>query len=134
MDFNGSEAVVRLDLRFPVTCDFTATAAKLKKIFEENAFRETEHTAWNPVYFPKDHFLIESLLKVYRKVTKDKGEPIVSGSGSYSKVIPNIAAFGAIFPGESQAWHQINEYIEIGNLLKMAEIYAEAIYELGTTL
>lgn len=76
--------------------------------------------------------MIKALLKAYQKVTKDKSEPTYSGSGSYSKSIPNIAAFGAIFPGESLAWHQKNEYIDIDSLVKTCRIYAEAIYELGS--
>jgi len=130
IEFDGENAVIRLDIRYPVTCDFVETLERLKHIFDSNGFKEYERSYWDPVYFPKEHFLIEALLKAYRQVTKDKSEPIVSGSGSYSKVIPNVAAFGAIFPGGNQAWHRVNEYIEIDSLIKMTEIYAHAIYEL----
>ena len=101
-------------------------------IFESEGFTEYECYYWDPVYFPKEHFLIETLLRSYRQVTKDKTEPVVSGSGSYSKVMPNIAAFGAIFPGGNQAWHRVNEFIDIDDLMKMTEIYANAIIELAS--
>lgn len=125
---------IRLDLRYPVTCDFKKTSDKIIGRFGENGFDLAENTYWDPVYFPKEHFLIKALLKAYRDVTKDTSEPISSGSGSYSKVMPNIAAFGAIFPGESEAWHRVNEYIDIDNLVKLTEIYAAAAYELAKTL
>ncbi len=131
-DFDGENSTIRLDIRYPVTCDFEGTSKKIKTLFENNGFIQTENTYWDPIYFPQNHFLIKALLKAYREVTKDNSEPISSGSGSYSKVIPNVAAFGAIFPGESEAWHQKNEYIDIDNLVKMCEIYATAIYELGS--
>lgn len=131
IDYDGREARVRLDIRYPVTCDFEESANALKEVFNSNGFDEFECSYWDPVYFPKEHFLIKALLKAYRQVTKDKTDPLVSGSGSYSKVIPNVAAFGAIFPGGNQAWHRVNEFIEIDSLLKMSEIYANAIVELG---
>lgn len=134
ISFENEETMVRLDLRYPVTCDFETAAKKITDSFVKNGFQQKENSYWDPIYFPKEHFLIKALLKAYRDVTKDTSEPISSGSGSYSKVMPNIAAFGAIFPGESQAWHQVNEYIDIDNLIKMSEIYATAIYELSTTL
>lgn len=132
LDYKG--ITVRLDLRYPVTCDFKKTSEKIIGRFKENGFTSIENTYWDPVYFPKDHFLIKALLKAYQEVTKDTSEPISSGSGSYSKVMPNIAAFGAIFPGESEAWHRVNEYIDTDDLMKLTEIYAAAAYELASTL
>lgn len=125
------ELRVRLDLRYPVTCRYDLAYGTMEKLFLDQGFQPVENSHWDPIYFPREHFLIRLLLKAYQKVTRDTSEPTSSGSGSYSKSIPNIAAFGAIFPGESLAWHQKNEYIDIDNLLKTCEIYAEAIYALG---
>ena len=132
LTFDGKKMHVRLDLRYPVTCRYDQVYGKLQDSFLENGFSPVENSYWDPTYFPREHFLIKALLKAYQKVTKDKSEPTYSGSGSYSKSIPNIAAFGAIFPGESLAWHQKNEYIDIDSLVKTCRIYAEAIYELGS--
>ncbi len=134
LSLEEDEVTVRFDVRYPVTCSFKDVAEKVRLIFNKSGFAEVENTYWEPVYFPREHFLIKALLKAYRQVTKDFGEPIASGSGSYSKIIPNIAAFGAIFPGENPAWHRVNEYIDIDDMMKMAEIYAAAIYELASTL
>ena len=132
LNFDGETMHVRLDLRYPVTCRYDLVYGKLQDRFLEQGFEPVENSFWDPIYFPQEHFLIKALLKAYQRVTKDKSEPTYSGSGSYSKSIPNIAAFGAIFPGESLAWHQKNEYIEIDSLLKTCRIYAEAICELGS--
>lgn len=132
LEYDGNEVRIRLDIRYPITCDFVEAKERLREIFESEGFTEYECSYWDPVYFPKEHFLIETLLRSYRQVTKDKTEPVVSGSGSYSKVMPNIAAFGAIFPGGNQAWHRVNEFIDIDDLMKMTEIYANAIIELAS--
>ena len=131
LSYDGETMNVRLDLRYPVTCQYDQVYQRLWDAFRDQGFREVENSYWDPIYFPREHFLIEALLKAYQKVTRDKSEPTYSGSGSYSKSIPNVAAFGAIFPGESLAWHQKNEYVDIDNLVKTCEIYAEAICRLG---
>ena len=89
-----------------------------------------ECTYWPPTYFPKNHFLIDALLKSYREVTGDDSEPVSGNSASYSKVMPNIAAFGAHYPGEGIIWDQTDEYLEIDSLERTAKIYANAIYKL----
>ena len=134
INFYQGEMAVRLDFRYPVTCDFVAVSRTLHDQFTMNGFARTENSFWDPIYFPKEHFLITALLDAYRDVTGDTSEPIFSGSGSYSKVMPNVAAFGAIFPGESMAWHRVNEYIDLENLYKMTEIYATAIEKLANNL
>lgn len=132
LSYDGEKMDVRLDLRYPVTCRYDLVYSRMRELFWEQGFQPVENSYWDPTYFPREHFLIKALLKAYQRVTHDRSEPTYSGSGSYSKSIPNIAAFGAIFPGESLAWHQKNEYIEIDSLLKTCQIYAEAIEELGS--
>ena len=44
--------------------------------------------------------------------------------------MPNIAAFGAHYPGEGIIWDQTDEYLEIESLETTAKIYANAIYKL----
>jgi len=53
------------------------------------------------------------------------------GGGTYAKEMPNIVAFGPMFPGEPDTIHKQNEYITIDNLIKNAKIYAHALYELA---
>jgi succinyl-diaminopimelate desuccinylase len=45
--------------------------------------------------------------------------------------MPNIVAFGPIFPGKPDLDHQANEYIEVEDLVLNAKIYGNAIYELA---
>lgn len=120
-----------LNLRYPVTY----TLDDMMKPFEEKIkavgfeVEDFEHQA--PLYFPKDHKLIETLLKVYEDQTGRKEEPIAIGGGTYAKEIPNTVAFGPLFPGKADIAHQANEYIEIEDLMLITKIYANAIKELA---
>jgi succinyl-diaminopimelate desuccinylase len=85
----------------------------------------------HPLFFPDDHPLIKSLQKVYTEQTGKKAELLAIGGGTYAKEMPNIVAFGPIFPGKPDLDHQANEYIEIDDLILNAKIYGHAIYELA---
>ena len=53
------------------------------------------------------------------------------GGGTYAKMLPNIVAFGPIFPGDEVREHKPDEFIEIPKLMKNAQIIAAAMYELA---
>ena len=52
------------------------------------------------------------------------------GGGTYAKSLPNIVAFGPIFPGDEVREHKPDEYMEIDRLVDNAVILAAAMYEL----
>ncbi len=70
-------------------------------------------------------------LKVYTEQTGLKANLLAIGGGTYAKEMPNIVAFGPIFPGKPDLDHQANECIEVNDLVLNAKIYAHAIYELA---
>ena len=45
--------------------------------------------------------------------------------------MPNIVAFGPIFPGDEVREHKPDEFIEIDKLMRNAQIIAEAMYQLA---
>ena len=53
------------------------------------------------------------------------------GGGTYAKSMPNLVAFGPIFPGDEVREHKPDEYMEIERVLQNAEIIAAAMYELA---
>lgn len=123
---------LRLDCRFPTTSNYYHAIETVNSHFRDAGFEGKECSYWPPTYFPRNHFLINALIESYRSVTGDDSEPISSSSASYSKVMPNIAAFGAHYPGEGIVWDQNDEYLEIDSLETTAKIYANAIYKLCT--
>ncbi|MDD5986856.1 MAG: Sapep family Mn(2+)-dependent dipeptidase [Eubacteriales bacterium] len=134
MDIEDGWLEVALDCRYPTSCNYIGAIETINQLFEEAGFRKVSCNYWPPTYFPRNHFLIHALLESYREVTGDESEPVSGSSASYAKAMPNVAAFGAHFPGEGIIWDQTDEYIEIDSLVKTAKIYARSIYQLCTAL
>lgn len=85
-----------------------------------------------PLYIPKDNFLVEKLMDVYKEETGDmESEAITIGGGTYARAMENAVAFGPMFPGQEDVVHQKNEYISIDHLMQITRIYARALYELA---
>ena len=71
-------------------------------------------------------------MKVYREQTGEMdSEPITIGGGTYARAMDNAVAFGPMFPGQKELAHQKDEFISIDHLMKIAKIYAYALYELA---
>ena len=52
------------------------------------------------------------------------------GGGTYARAMPNVVAFGPLFPGRKATEHMKNEYIPVSDLMDIKEIYKRAIKEL----
>ncbi len=130
-EINEELADLWLDIRYPVTANGEELMKKLTEKFAECGAKIERVDADEPLYYPKDSKLVETMLKVYNEQTGTVGEAYGIGGGTYAKELPNIVGFGPIFPGKPDLDHQANEYIEIGDLMMNAKIYAHTIYELA---
>lgn len=122
---------VSVDIRFPVT--FKSDDVKIpfvSKLQGSNIRAEKIETA-EPLYFEESHPLVKTLRKVYEEQTGKDSKPFCIGGGTYAKAMPNILAFGPVFPGDPDTIHQVNEFISLDNLIINAKIYAHALYELA---
>ncbi len=128
---DGEKVSVKLNYRYPVTCEYEDCQPKLEKAFREAGWEQVSHLHKPKLYIPEDSELVQSLLKVYREATGDMSGPKSIGGGTYAKAIPNILAFGPIFPGDEVTEHCPNEYITIKRLMENAKIIAAAMVELG---
>ncbi|MCY6371611.1 dipeptidase PepV [Clostridium ganghwense] len=131
IDINEEKARMTVNLRYPVTCTFEEMMNGINATLEGSEIRVENMEHQKPLYFPQDHPTIKALSKVYEEQTGEKVELLSIGGGTYAKEMPNIVAFGPLFPGEPELIHQPNEYIEVEDLIKNAKIYAHAIYELA---
>ena len=66
-----------------------------------------------------------------REQTGLEGQPKSIGGGTYAKAIPNVVAFGPIFPGDEVREHKPDEFMEIDRLMENVHIFAEALYRLA---
>jgi predicted dipeptidase len=127
----GEVEQLLIDMRIPVTVSKEEIVGKLRAAAARYGLEYREFDWLAPLYLPRDHFIIETLMKVYRQVSGDRvSEPLASGGATYARAIDNCVAFGALFPGELLTEHQPNERVMLNNLYKAMEIYAHAIYEL----
>lgn len=120
-----------LSVRYPVTKTFDDAAPRLRAAFRLGGFDETAMVHKAAIYMPPEKELIQKLSKVYKAETGQKAELKSIGGGTYAKCIPNLVAFGPIFPGDEVREHKPDEYMEVERLLQNAEIIAAAMYELA---
>lgn len=120
-----------LNLRYPVTCKMDDLMNPFNMRIKGTGIKVTNFENQDPLYFPEDHPIITALQEVYKKETGLEPKLLAIGGGTYAKEMPNIVAFGPLFPGDVDLDHQVNECIEIDKLIVNAKIYAHAIYELA---
>ncbi len=84
----------------------------------------------NPHYTDENSDFVQSLLRVYERVTGENGRCITIGGGTYVHDIEGGVAFGAEYEGGSGNMHGPDEFITEESLLLNAEIMAEAIKEI----
>ncbi len=121
-----------IDNRVPVSYKCEEAQKLVEKELEGTRFRFENPQATESIYVPKDSFLVETLMEVYKDVTGDAdAEPQVDGACSYARALDNCVAFGAILPGQPDLMHQKNEYLELEQLNMWMKIYLEAIYRLA---
>lgn len=122
---------VSMSIRYPVTATLSQIEPSLRQSFASGGFTEHGWTHFAPCYMPPESELVQTLCKVYERETGEKATLKSIGGGTYAKFIPNIVAFGPIFPGDEVREHKADEYMVIEQLLRHAEITAAAMYELA---
>ena len=120
-----------INYRYPVTKAYEDCAPAFDALFTQAGFAKDKELHKAKLYIPADSDLVKTLLKVYKEHTGIDGKPVSIGGGTYAKALPNILAFGPIFPGDEVREHKPDEFIEIPKLMKNAQIIASAMYEMA---
>lgn len=119
------------NLRYPKNFNFDEQMKKLSDLCKENAVQLKVQTNSRYHYVPKGSIIVRALLKSYKRWTKGQtvgySEPISIGGGTYARDFENAVAFGALFPGEEECMHQVDEHANIENLILASFIYMDAI-------
>jgi len=131
VSFKDKTLSLDINYRTPVTLDYDAINEKFVQIIEKTGAKVEFLLKDRPLFYPEDHFLVKTLLEVYRKYVNSNTPPLSIGGGTYSKHIPNTVSFGPLFEGEEDLCHQANEFARIPDLIKCSAIYAEALTKLS---
>lgn len=125
--------VITVNVRYPIKSSAREVYDGIRNNLKDTSIKLIEDEGdKKPLHVDKDSFLVEKLMKVYREETGDMdSEPITIGGGTYARAMDNAVAFGPMFPGQEDVVHQKNEYISVDHLMKLAKIYAKALYELA---
>lgn len=126
-----SQLRLKINYRYPVTKTYNDCAPIFNARFFDAGFVLDSEVHKEKLYISEDSELVKSLLKVYRENTGSDGKAKCIGGGTYAKLLPNTLAFGPIFPGDEIREHKPDEYIEVDNLMRNAQIIASAMYELA---
>ncbi len=124
-----SVLILGMNLRIPIHTSIDTIKEKIKSTLfssiSAHFSREKE-----PLYIPKDNWLIQTLCNVFKEVTTIDAPPIAIGGATYARAFPNHVSFGANMPNNEDMCHKNDEFICIDNLMLTAKIYANAIYRL----
>lgn len=119
-----------IDIRFPLDRKKAEISDIICGKLREVGFDIDSCEGVEPHCTDENSTFVQALLKTYERVTGEKGRCIAIGGGTYVHEIEGGVAFGAEFPGKDYHMHSPDEFITVGELLKNAELMAEAIIEI----
>jgi succinyl-diaminopimelate desuccinylase len=130
-NINEDLATVSVNIRYPVSYTAENVLEGIEETLGQNRIGIVTRMIQEPIYFPLDDPYVIRMIDAYQKETGDtSSRPSVSGGGSYAKFFDNIMAFGALFPEEENTMHQADEKLSKESFMRMARIYADAIYSI----
>lgn len=133
LKLDGEKIILTINVRYPIHSSAREVYDGIKENLKDTNINLVEGQGdQKPLYIPKDNFLVEKLMEVYKEETGDKeSDAITIGGGTYARAMDNAVAFGPMFPGQEDVVHQKNEYISIEHLMQITRMYAKALYELA---
>lgn len=129
-DFYENFVQIGINLRIPVNTNIEDVTNSIVRKCKNYSLETFVTGIQEPLYIPKDNYLVKTLCDIFNKTTNSNLEPIAIGGGTYARAFKNCVSFGANFPGDTDMCHQANEFISIDKLILSCKIYAKAIYEL----
>lgn len=128
---DGASIETVVNYRYPVTFSSDDCVPRVTDIFLCAGFELVSEQIMKPLYVPADSKLVKTLIGIYNNYMNTNAAPISIGGGTYAKSIPNIVAFGPLFPGEEVTEHQPDEYIDKQHMVDIAVMSARAMHSLA---
>lgn len=131
VEIDGTSAKFTFDVRYPIDQTGEDLLQLVQQSTAQYKFHVEQSNNRKPLYVPKDFPVVTTLRRVYEEIVGQPATLLTIGGGTYARAIPNAVAFGPLFPGMADLAHQKDECIEIGHLIQLTNIYANAIYQLA---
>lgn len=130
-NINEELASLTINIRYPVTVTDEEVLSGIESVIGSRSIGIVTRFLVQPIYRAPEDVMVSTFLNAYREETGDmEALPEVTGGGTYAKLFDNTVAFGAMFPGEEDTMHQADEKLSKDSFMKMARIYAKAVYSL----
>lgn len=128
-NINEELATLSVNIRYPVSITDDEVLGAIEETLGNGRVGMISRAVMKPVYAEPDDPVVLAMMEAYRNNTGDReSQPITIAGGTYAKMMENILAFGAQFPGEENTMHQADEKLSVESLMKMAHIYADALF------
>ena len=120
-----------INMRYPVTAKEEDITGPIEETFRGADMAVESVSKSLPLYMPPESRLIKALQKVYAEETGQEATLLAIGGGTYAKTMPNVVAFGPVFPGQDYKIHEEDERWAVEDIMKNAHIMARALAELA---
>lgn len=129
-DYDESGCSGTVDVRFPCCKNLSFVVETERAAFEKIGLELDGYMGDEPHIVPEHTDFIKTLLSVYEKIEGERGFCRAIGGGTYVHDIEGGVAFGAERGDTDYNMHGDNEFITLDELLRDAELFAEAIREI----
>ncbi len=130
-NFNEELASVTINIRYPATMNDKQCIEGIESVIRDTNVGLVVKMIQGPVYMDLDSDMVRKLIGAYQDETGDtESQSKVLAQGTYAKMVNNILCYGGLFPGEDDTMHQADEKFPVESFMKMARVYARALYSL----
>lgn len=135
VDIENDHTCVKLDIRYPNDIDEKALMNKIIHACKPTCVQAEYKEHSKPLFVDPQSRLVQDLLRVYQKYTKDTfSRPTAIGGGTYARQFDHFVSYGPALPRQEVqtdqfvgGCHQRDEGIKLDQLLQAIAIYADAI-------
>lgn len=120
-----------VNIRYPVTAEEGAVTGPMEETLSKRGAAVDSLSLTKPLYMPPESRLIKALQKVYTEETGREATLLAIGGGTYAKTMPNVVAFGPVFPGQDYTIHEEDERWAVDDIMENARIMARVLAELA---
>ncbi len=126
LSFENGEIVLTCDFRVPAKMNIN----EFIPLFDKTGIKYSVKKSRDPHFVDDKSQLVQELLSAYNTVMQTSELPYSCSGATFASVFERGVAFGPEFEGCDGAIHEPNEYMTEKHLLKIFEIYKQALKNL----